>query len=173
MLDAVAYSAVETLRNGRRIEIRAFRSSDKAALESAVGRASGLTLYRRFFTIKRDFTEREREFFLNVDFIDHVALVVLTEELGQPALVGAGRYVVVKPGKAELAFVVIDEYQGQGIGGALLRHLTILARTAGLHEFIADVLAENGPMLKVFKNCGLPMSTMRETEYVQVTLRLD
>ena len=173
MLDAVAYSAVETLRNGRRIEIRAFRPSDKEALESAVGRTSALSLYRRFFTIKRDFTEREREFFLNVDFINHVAMVALTQEAGEPAIVGGGRYVVVKPGKAELAFVVIDEYQGQGIGGALLRHLAIVARAAGLHEFVAEVLSENSPMLKVFSNCGLPVSTMPENEYVHVTLRLD
>src|SRR5262245_27857775 len=173
MLDAVAYSAVDTLRNGRRIEIRAFRPSDKNALEAAVGRASALSLYRRFFAIKREFTEREREFFLNVDFVNHVALVAVTEETGQPAVVAGGRYVVVKPGRAEVAFVVIDEYQGQGIGAALLRHLAIMARAAGLQEFVAEVLAENSPMLNVFKNAGLPMSTTRETEYVHVSLRLD
>src|ERR1700754_3737579 len=143
MLDAVAYSAVETLRNGRRIEIRAFRSSDKEALESAVGRTSALSLYRRFFTIKREFTEREREFFLNVDFINHVALVALTDEAGHSAIVGSGRYVVVRPGKAEVAFAVIDEYQGQGIGAALMRHLVVVARAAGLKELIAEVLEEN------------------------------
>jgi len=173
MFDAVAYSAVETLRNGRRTDIRAFQPIDKEALESAVGRTSALSLYRRFFTIKRDFSEREREFFLNVDFINHVALVALTEEAGRPAIVGGARYVVVKPGRAEVAFVVIDEYQGRGIGGALLRHLAIVARAAGLHEFVADVLTENSAMLNVFKNSGLPMSTTRETEYVHVTLRLD
>ena len=69
MLHAGAYSAVETLRNGCRLEIRAYRPSDKEAPESAVGRTSALSLYRRFFTIKRDFTEREWEFLLNVDFI--------------------------------------------------------------------------------------------------------
>lgn len=173
MLDAIAYSAVETLRNGRCIEIRAFRPTDKEALEAAVGRTSTLSLYRRFFTIKRDFTKREREFFLNVDFVNHVALVAVTDETGRPAIIGGGRYVVVKPGSAEVAFVVIDEYQGQGIGAALLRHLTNVARAAGLQEFVAEVLAENSPMLDVFKNSGLPMSTTSESEYVHVTLRLD
>ena len=172
MLDAAAYSAVETVRNGRSVEIRAFRPGDKEALETAVGRTSALSLYRRFFTIKRDFSERERAFFLNVDFINHVALVALTEEAGRPAIVGGGRYVVVKPGKAEVAFVVIDEYQGQGIGHALLRHLAIVARAAGLKEFIADVLAENKAMLRVFETSGLRMSSTPETEYVQVNLWL-
>ena len=79
---------------------------------------------------------------------------------------------VVQPGKAELAFVVIDQYQGQGIGSALLRHLIVVARAAGLHEFIADVFAENSPMLRIFENCDLPTSAMHENEYVHVTLRL-
>lgn len=172
MIDAVAYSTFETVRNGCGVEIRAFRPGDKEAFEAAVGRASALSLYRRFFTIKRGFSERERAFFLNVDFINHVALVALTEEAGRPVIVGGGRYVVVKPGTAEVAFVVIDEYQGQGIGRALLRHLAIVARAAGLREFVADVLTENNAMLKTFKTSGLPMSSTLETEYVHVSLRL-
>src|SRR5262245_31595357 len=108
MLDAAAYLAIETLRNGRRIEIRAFKPSDREALEEAVARTGALSLYRRFFTIKREFTERERAFFLNVDFINHVALVALTDEAGHSAIVGCGRYIIVRPGKAEVAFVVID-----------------------------------------------------------------
>jgi GNAT superfamily N-acetyltransferase len=173
MLDAAAYSAIETLRNGRRIEIRAFKPSDSEALEAAVARTGALSRYRRFFTIKREFTERERAFFLNVDFINHVALVALTDEAGHSAIVGGGRYVVVRPGKAEVAFVVIDEYQGQGIGAALMRHLVIVARAAGLEELIADVLEHNIPMLKVFGTCGLPMRTSHESGCAQVVLVLD
>jgi RimJ/RimL family protein N-acetyltransferase len=170
--DAAAYAAVESLRNGRRVEIRAFRPDDEEALEAAVARTSALSLYRRFFTIKRDFTERERAFFLNVDFVNHVALVAVVEEAGESAIVGASRYIVVRPGKAEVAFMVIDQYQRQGICAALMRHLIVVARAAGLQELIADVLAENGAMLKVFERCGLPMRTTREPETVQVTLQL-
>jgi hypothetical protein len=41
---------------------------------AAVGRFSKEMLYRRFFAPKRSFSEREIEFFLNVDFVSHVAL---------------------------------------------------------------------------------------------------
>jgi hypothetical protein len=90
MLDAANYSAVETRRDGRRIEIRAFRPGDAADLESAAGHMSTQTLYRRFFTVKRHFSEREREFFLNVDFVDHVALMAWAEEAGRRIIVGGG-----------------------------------------------------------------------------------
>ena len=68
---------------------------------------------------------------MDVDFVDHVALVAVVEEDGRPMIAGGGRYVVVQPGQAELAFAVVDEYQGQRIGAALLRHLVAIARAAG------------------------------------------
>jgi len=170
--EAAIYSAAETLRDGRKTEIRAFRPGDQAALEAAVARIGTKSMYRRFFTVKRSFSEREREFFLNVDFKDHVALMAWVEEGGREAIVGGGRYVVVEPGKAEVAFMVIDDYQGRGIGALLMRHLAGVARTAGLKALVAEVLPENKPMLKVFEKSGLPMTRKEEYEVVHVTLGL-
>jgi GNAT superfamily N-acetyltransferase len=59
---------------------------------------------------------------------------------------------MLDPGRAELAFALIDEYQGQGIGTALI---STIARGAGPQELIAEVLAENAAMLDVFKKSGL------------------
>jgi len=108
MLEAANYSACETLRDGRRVEIRALRREDRADLIAAVGRSSTQSLYRRFFAVKRDFAEPEIEFFLNVDFVDHVALVAVVGESGRRVIAGGARYVVMQPGKAEVAFAVVD-----------------------------------------------------------------
>jgi RimJ/RimL family protein N-acetyltransferase len=54
----------------------------------------------------------------------------------------------------------------------LIRHLTGIARAAALKEFIAEVLPENVPMLRVFERCGLAMTTRRERGIVHVTLAL-
>jgi hypothetical protein len=62
MLEAINYAATETLRDGRRVEIRALRPDDRANLIAAVSRSSGQTLYRRFFAVKRDFSEPEIAF---------------------------------------------------------------------------------------------------------------
>ena len=172
MLNAAKYSAIETLRDARKLEIRAFRPDDRADFLSAVERIGPLSRYRRFFTVKRRFTERERAFFLNVDFDQHVALIALMEEAGRQVIVGGGRYVVVRPGRAEVAFVVIDEYQGLGIGSMLMRHLVAIAREARLQELIAEVLPENMQMLKVFERSGLPLTTVPEAQVVHVTLEL-
>jgi RimJ/RimL family protein N-acetyltransferase len=169
---AAGYSAIEPIRNGRRVEIRALRPEDRDALRIAVSRASTQSLYRRFFGVKRHFTEQEIEFFTNVDFVNHVALVAVAEEGGRPAVIGGARYIVVEPGTAEVAFAVIDQYQGQGVGAALMRHLAMIARDAGLKELIADVLPENIAMLKVFEKSGLPLHMERAAQVVHVSLRL-
>jgi RimJ/RimL family protein N-acetyltransferase len=172
MIEAATYSAVEVLRNGRRIEIRALRPDDQAGLISAVDRSSAQSLYRRFFGVRRHFTEQEIAFFVNVDFINHVALVALAGKDDRPLIVGGGRYVVVEPGKAEVAFAVVDQYQSQGIGAILLRHLVAIACEAGLKELTAEVLPDNVPMLKVFEKSGLRLSTKRESQVVHVTLQV-
>jgi RimJ/RimL family protein N-acetyltransferase len=169
-MEAANYSAAELLRNGRHLEIRAIRTEDRVELLAAIGRTSTQSLFRRFFASKRGFTEQEISFFLNIDFVNHVALVVVVDEGGRPMIVGGGRYVIVQPGRAEVAFAVIDEYQGQGIGTALMRHLAGLARAAGLKELIAEVLPENVPMLKVFEKSGLHCGTKRESGIVHVVL---
>ena len=135
MADAATYTATECLRDGRTFEIRALKPSDEADMLAAVDRIGTQSLYRRFMGAKRGFSDKERAFFLNVDFINHVALVAVVKEEDHASIVAGGRYIVEKPGTAEVAFAVVDDYQGQGIGAILLRHLAALAREAGLKEF--------------------------------------
>ena len=172
MTSAKNFSTAGFLRDGRRIEIRAQRPDDQAGLAAAVERASAQSLFRRFFVVKRHFSDREVAFFTNVDFVKHVALVAVAEENGRPVIVGGGRYVVVRPGRAEIAFAIVDQYQGQGIGTELMRHLVANARAAGLEEFVAEVLPDNAPMLRVLEKSGLPLSTRPDDDTVNVVLKL-
>jgi RimJ/RimL family protein N-acetyltransferase len=139
---------------------------------AAVGRSSKETLYRRFFAPKRYFSEREIDFFLNVDFKNHVALAAVLSEGGRPVIVGGARYIVTQPGRAEVAFAIDDPHQKLGIATHLITHLIAIGHAAHLKEFIAEVLPENVPMLKVFERCGLAMATRSERGTVHVTLGL-
>ena len=172
MVQARDYSAPEILRDGREAEIRALRPEDRAGLLAAVDRTSDRSLYRRFFAFKRGFTDQEVDFYLKVDFVSHVALVATLEENGRPVIVGGARYIVGQPDQAEVAFAVDDAHQGRGIGAALMRHLALIARRAGLKELAADVLPDNTAMLKVFAASGLGLRTRREPDATHVVLRL-
>ncbi len=172
MSDVAGFSVPELLRNGRQMEIRALRPGDREALLAAAGRTSDQSLYRRFFAVRREFSDTEIASFVNVDFVDQVALIAVVREDGREAIAGGGRYIVVRPGTAELAFTVVDEFQRQGIAGALLRHLATLARAAGLSELVAEVLPGNTAMLRVFGRSGLRQQQKRESAVVHVTLQL-
>ncbi len=173
MFDPVSYHVAELLNDGSTVEIRAQRPEDREALLAAVKRASAETLYHRFFGVKRDFSEQELHFFLDIDYVNHVALVAEAIEDGRTVIVGGCRYVVVEPGRAEVAFTVIDAYQKKGIGTALMRRLAAIGREAGLMELVADVLSKNTPMMKVFKRSSLAMTTKREGAVFYVSLRYE
>jgi RimJ/RimL family protein N-acetyltransferase len=171
-MNAAEYAATERLHNGATLQIRALLAGDRAEMLAAVGRFSKETLYRRFFAPKRSFSEREIDFFLNVDFTSHVALAAVLSEGERQMIVGGARYVVSQPGRAEVAFAVDDSHQKLGIATHLITHLIEIARAAMLEEFVAEVLPENVPMLKVFERCGVAMTTRSERGVVHVTLAL-
>jgi len=171
-MQAAAYSAVEALRDGSRIGIRALKPTDRDELLGTMSRMSDESIRRRFFAPKRHFTEREIDYYLNVDFVDHVALVAVLNADGQTPIVGGCRYIVTEPGVAEIAFAVDDQHQGRGIGGLLMKHLAAIARESGLRELTAEVLPSNSPMLAVFEKAALETTTRRVGDVVHVTLRL-
>ena len=172
MARAADYSAVERLRDGRTIEIRALRPDDREDMLAAVDRTSVQSLQRRFFVPKKGFSEKEVSFFMNIDFVNHVALVGEIDEGGQRVIVAGGRYIIAQPGQAELAFVVVDAYQGKGIGTMLMRHLLAIARDAGLKELIAEVLPENAAMLKVFNGFGFRARRGSDPQVRHLSLQL-
>ena len=139
---------------------------------AAVGRTSSQSIQRRFFGPKKHFSEREVAFFLNIDFEHHVALVAQIGEDQGAAIVGGGRYIMVAPEQAEVAFIVIDAYQSQGIGTILMRNLGILARKAGIKELVADVLPENTAMLKILGNFGFRPGSTQTFQAVHLALKL-
>ncbi|ODM75708.1 GNAT family N-acetyltransferase [Bradyrhizobium elkanii] len=166
------YAASEHLRDGRRVEIRTLQADDRDDMLAAIGRTSSQSLQRRFFGPKRSFSRKEVDFFMNIDFTNHVALIALADEDEHEVIIGGGRYVVVDPGTAEIAFVTIDDYQGQGVGTLLMHHLLILARRAGLRQLVADVLSENTAMRKIFAKFGFHIRRGGDPQVICLALPL-
>jgi ribosomal protein S18 acetylase RimI-like enzyme len=169
---AASFAVTEMLRDGKPIEIRALKPTDVDDMKTAVAHTSAESLSRRFFGPKRYFSEQEIAYFVNIDFVSQVALVATVDQGGKRAIVAGGRYVLVQPGIAEVAFVVVDDHQGYGIGTRLMRHLVSIAREAGLRELVAEVLPDNQPMLSVFHKCGLKVTTRRDRGAVHIAMQL-
>ena len=76
-------------------------------------------------------------------------------ERGTVRIICGARYVKLRPGAAEIALTVHDDFQRRGLGAFLLKLLARLAQTEGLRWFEAEVLASNHKMLQLFKKVDL------------------
>lgn len=169
------YLARETLKDGTEVIVRAIRADDGARILDAFHMLDRESIYRRFFTPKKELSDAELKQLTEIDFSQVTALVVTTPNDTLETLLGGGRFAVEakeRPKTAELAFLTGEAYRGRGIASLLLRHLKYLAQEAGLSRLEADMLAENQSMLNVFRRSGLPMTQAREGNIVHVTLTL-
>jgi len=176
MTDARNYKVQETLKNGLQVTFRAIRPDDKEALIAALKGLDERTLYYRFFGAKQDFSEQELTDATDVDFVRTVALVTCVQGSEGEKIIGAGRYFAFgnaePPDRAEVAFMVEEDYHGLGIAGRLLRHLAGIAKEKGVAEFHAEVLPENKGMLAVFSKSGFPVKQEYAEGLAHVTLSL-
>jgi len=173
MSDAFNYSISEPLRVGTRILIRAIRPNDKPLLLEHFHGLSERSIYYRFFGHKRSLEQADLRGLTELDFVNHVGLAATVEAEGGERFIGVGRY-VRDPGvkAAEVAFAVLDEFQGRGIGTLLLHHLALIARRRGISKFAAFVMGDNHQMLEVFANSGFRTRDSYDAGTVRVTLDL-
>lgn len=102
--------------------------------------------------------------------VRHAAMGAFLDE----ELIGVAHYeVLADPTEAEVALAVSGTVQAHGVGTLLLDHLVSLARRHGVRRFIAEVLTENGRMLRVFADCGLPCRVRGQGSVTHVELVLD
>jgi acyl-CoA synthetase (NDP forming)/GNAT superfamily N-acetyltransferase len=142
-------------RDGGTVHVRPIRPSDGPRITDLHSRLSAETIYFRFFSPMRTLSSKLLERFINVDYVDRLALVAL---LGDD-IVAVGRYERLPSSaeggdEAEVAFLVDDAHQGRGLGTTLLEHLAVAARQAGITRFVADTLADNRRMLRMFHEAG-------------------
>jgi len=163
------------LPDGRELIVRPIRPEDAAELQSLAGRLSAHALRLRFFSpitaARLAALERGRFFprLAEVDFQERAAWVAQVP--GESAIRAVGRYQRLSHGAdAEIAFVVEDAFQGQGVCTELLHHLAAYARDAGIGRLVGVVLAENIGMIEVLKRSGYPYRLVAEGEVDRLTL---
>jgi len=167
--DPRSYAVDAVLRDGGSIHIRALRPDDRARLAEHFARLSPQSVYFRFFGAKKRLTDAELDELTRLDFAHAAALVATLGQGDAERIIGVGRWKVAAPGRAEVAFAVLDEHQGRGIGTLLLEHLAALARERGITEFEADVLGENNRMLEVFAHSGFSVRRVLEGGIIHVS----
>jgi GNAT superfamily N-acetyltransferase len=160
------------LRDGRKVVLRPIDRRDAIKLIDLHDHLSSESQYLRFFGPKPKLAPAEAEYLASVDFHNRFAIVAEVTEDKQKHLVGVGRFDINEPALAESAVVVRDDYQGVGLGTALLTRMREVGRGRGLHGFTAEILAENAKMIDLLVANGLEVSAARDG-IVRVTAPID
>jgi predicted CoA-binding protein/GNAT superfamily N-acetyltransferase len=137
--------------DGGTLFLRPIKPSDAEDIRKLHGRLSEESVYFRFFTPLPTLSDAMLHRFVNVDYVDRMALVAILGDL----IVAVARYDRL-PGssEAEVAFLVDDAHQGRGLATIMLEYLVVVAKESGITRFVADTLPENTKMLKVFHDAG-------------------
>lgn len=161
------------LRDGTRVLVRPVTADDKAAMVEAFERLSPESRYRRFLTVKPRLTDAELRYLTEVDHHDHEAVGAFDPDSGQG--IGVARFVrdLDHPTAAEAAVTVPDDWQGRGVGTALLNVLAERARTEGIDRFTALLLAENRDMLDMLERLGPIRHLDREAGTIEIEVELE
>jgi acetyltransferase len=137
------------LTDGTQVTLRPIQPDDEPALTALYERLSPQTAYQRFFTVMRRLPPDWAHILANVDYDRRMAIVALGPGGG---LIGVARYVHdERAQEAEIAIVIEDRWQGQGLGTRLLGELVGYAQGKGIRRFRAYVLADNLRMLKLIR----------------------
>ncbi len=161
---------VITTRDDRTLAVRPIVPSDAGRLVAFHHRLSADSIYRRYFSLHTELSDAEVAHLTTVDYVDRLALVVFEGE----ELVAVGRFDRYPHSTtAEVAFVVLDTYQHQGLGLALLERLADAAWARGVEAFSASTLATNRDMLAVFYDSGFPVEVVHDAEEVEVRFAIE
>jgi GNAT superfamily N-acetyltransferase len=160
------------LSDGSEVLVRQVRPEDKPLFVAGWAGLSEETVYRRFLQRRDGLSVDELAALTEVDHVDHEAIGALAAGAGVG--VGVARYVRERerPHAAEAAVVVVDEWQGRGLGGKLLRRLCARATEHGIRVFTATLLASNDAMLTLLGQLGEVTLRRRDGAAIEVDVEL-
>jgi acyl-CoA hydrolase/GNAT superfamily N-acetyltransferase len=154
------------------LHMRPVKINDETLIKDLFYSLSDTSFQRRFMSTRRDMPHKRRQEFVVIDYTTELIILACINSNGREEAVGMGQILKDKDGgMGEVAFAVRDDYHNNGIGTALLRYLTELARREQMQGFTAEVLVENKPMIRVFEKMGFDMQKRVEDGVYEIVMR--
>lgn len=144
-----------TTRTGLTIRLRPVKISDEQRLKDFLYDLSEDSIYQRFISARREIPRKMIQDISVIDYSESMVILAVANMGKVEIILGIGQYMMNKGTHlAEIALVVGDECQNQGVGLELLNYLTHLAKRKGLLGFTAEVLMDNEPVFRLFQRMG-------------------
>jgi GNAT superfamily N-acetyltransferase len=145
------------LGDGSIVSVRQLTAADRPELARGIERLSDDSRYMRFLT--PFVPSRTVEQLTMVDHRHREALLAFDPGTGDGVAVARYSELPEQAGAVEVAVTVEDEWQGRGIGSALLQRILVRAADTGHVKACALVLAENRRSLHMLERAGFLRAT--------------
>jgi RimJ/RimL family protein N-acetyltransferase len=154
------WRSAAVLEDGTLVSLRPMHPTDEPRVRDLFHSLSKQTMYYRFMSNVARLPQRQIQNFVYIDYRNEMAIVGTIPEAYGDQIIAVGRY-YLDPGtnRAEVAFIVRDNWQNRGMGTFLLKSLAVIARAQGIAGFTAEVLADNMPMLAVLRKSGFRLTS--------------
>jgi ribokinase len=162
-----------TTPDGDGFLIRPILPADAPRLQQMFAELSPESIYRRFFTVRKELTDNEARDLATVDYHNDFAYVVSPLE-NPDHLMGVARFAhtVERPNSVEMATIIADAYQGRGIGRHLFRTLAETAKALGHRWMMVETQTDNHPMIDLAQRAGYQTQTSYDGSFIQIWLKL-
>ena len=150
-------------KDGTEINFRPIHPTDEPRVRDLLYDLSQETIYYRFMSHLERFGQRQIQNFVYIDHRQDVAIVGILPEAYGDEIIAVGRYYLdERTNRAEVAFVIRDEWQNKGLGSFVFKHLVNIAKANGITGFTAEVLRNNNRMQAIFNHSGLNVTSAIE-----------
>jgi acetyltransferase len=163
-----------SLRSGRRVLLRPFRSGDEKAYRDLFSKLTPKDIWFRYFSHLKDVPEYELNKFRNINYATDLIFVAnAMERCKVPEMIGViGLSCDAKRSIAEFALMVRTDQKRQGLGRIMLSKVIGYARCQGYKHLVAEVLHTNFAMLNMSVTLGFEQHYIPGEEEVTISLSL-
>jgi acetyltransferase len=172
------YVSQFTTKDGTEVTLRPIRPEDEPLVSQFHETLSDRSVYMRYFAALSLRSRVAHERLVRICFVDYdrvIALVVDHKDkaTGEHRILGVGRLIKLhRKNAAEVAILVSDQWQRQGLGSELLRRTVQIARDEKLGTVSGEMLRDNLAVQLIFKKAGFRLQGLADPYSISAVLDL-
>jgi acetyltransferase len=172
------YVAQSKMKDGTEVQLRPIRPEDEPLMVNFHKTLSERTVYLRYFHMENLSARVAHERLLQKCFIDYDREMALVADLQNPQ---TGEHEILAVGRltrtpnepeGEVAVLVTDRRQNQGLGTELVRRLIDIGRDEKLARVVANIMPENQSMRSLAERFGFGIRATDDPNMLTAVLKL-
>ncbi|TRO53717.1 GNAT family N-acetyltransferase [Candidatus Bathyarchaeota archaeon] len=157
------YETQWKLRNGQEVLLRPIKPEDEPMWLEMFQSFSEEAIRYRFFQLLKDTPHEVRVRYCNIDYDREIAIVAELNEEDHKRILGVGRLSIEPDGKTgELAFIIGDQWQGQGLGTKVVDFVLEIAKEMHVETVYAIMLPDNRRALNLTRKMGFKLEYLTD-----------